>query len=69
VADPAVRLNFNQPANVHLNLLAEIAFHAAFFFNFLAEMIDFIFRQIANLLGVVDIRLGGELFCALLPMP
>src|SRR5260370_16333960 len=42
VADPAIRLNFDQPANVHLNLLAEIAFHAAFFFDFLAEMVDFI---------------------------
>src|SRR5229473_8510614 len=67
VADPAVGLNFDQPTDVHLNLLAEIAFHAAFFFDFLAKMVDFIFRQVANLLRVIDIRLGGELFCALLP--
>src|SRR6266436_7317061 len=67
VADPPVGLNFDQPADVHLNLLAEIAFHAAFFFDFLAEMVDFIFRQVANLLRVIDIRLGGELLRALLP--
>src|SRR5216684_5248844 len=67
VADPAIGLNFDQPADVHLNLLAEIAFHAAFFFDFLAEMIDFIFCQVANLLRVIDIRLGSELFGAFLP--
>src|SRR5712692_9324050 len=65
--DPAVGLNFDQPADIHLNLLTEIAFHAAFLFDFLAEMIDFIFRQVANLLRVIDIRLDRELFCALLP--
>src|SRR6266478_3841436 len=67
VPDPAVGLDFDQPADVHLNLLAEIAFHTAFFFDFLAEMVDFIFRQVANLLRVIDIRLGGELLRALLP--
>src|SRR4029077_12705259 len=67
VLNPAVGLDFDQPADVHLNLLAEIAFHAALFFDLLAEMVDFIFRQVANLLRVVDICLGGELFCALLP--
>src|SRR2546427_1998356 len=67
VPDPAVGLDFDQPADVHLNLLAEIAFYAAFFFDFLAKMVDFIFRQVANLLRVIDIRLTRELFCALLP--
>src|SRR5713226_4189811 len=69
VPDPAVSLNFDQPADVHLNLLAEIAFHAAFFFDFLAKMIDFIFRQVANLLRVIDIRLSRELLRAFLPDP
>jgi len=41
----AIRLNFNQPADIHLDLLAEIAFHAAFLFDGLAKMIDFIFGQ------------------------
>src|SRR6266566_1837395 len=67
VPDPAVGLNFDQPADVHLNLLAEIAFHAAFFFDFLAKMIDFIFGQVANLLRVIDARLFRELLGALLP--
>src|SRR6266851_6236513 len=66
VPDPAVGLNFDQPADVHLNLLAEIAFHTAFFFDFLAEMVDFIFRQVANLLRVVDIRFRCKPSCALL---
>src|SRR5690242_12998539 len=67
VPDPAVGLNFDQPADVHLNLLAEIAFHAAFLLDGLAEVIDFIFRQVANLLGMIYIRLSGKLLCALLP--
>src|SRR5258705_9192010 len=67
VPDPAVGLDFDQPADVHLNILAEIVFHAAFFLDFLAKMFDFIFRQVANLLRLIDIRLGRELFCALLP--
>src|ERR1700694_1816361 len=67
VPDPAIGLNFDQPANVHLNLLAEIAFHAAFFFDFLAKMVDFIFGQVANLLRVIDARLFRELLRALLP--
>src|ERR1700756_993667 len=57
VANTAIRLNFDQPADVHLDLFAEIAFHAAFLLDGLAEVIDFIFRQVANLLRVIDIRL------------
>src|SRR5437660_12707254 len=66
VPNPAVGLNFDQPADVHLNLLTEIAFHAAFLLDGLAEVIDFIFRQVANFLGVIDICLGGKLLRALL---
>src|SRR5579862_6831526 len=33
MTNSAIRLNFNQAADVHLNLLAEIAFDAAFLFN------------------------------------
>src|SRR6266481_8005303 len=67
VPDPAVGLNFDQPADVHLNLLAEIALHAAFFFDFLAKMVDFIFRQVANLLRVINARFFRELLRAFLP--
>src|SRR5467141_2351389 len=67
VPDPAIGLNFDQPADVHLNLLAEIAFHAAFFFDSLAKMVNFIFRQVANLLRVIDARFFRELLRAFLP--
>src|ERR1700683_1812095 len=42
MANPAVRLNFDQPPDIHLNLFAEIAFHAAFGFDGLAQMIRFV---------------------------
>src|SRR5690348_4290188 len=67
VTDSTVRLDFDQPADIHLDLLAEIAFHAALFFNFLPEMIHFVFGQVADLLRVIDARLRGELSSALLP--
>src|SRR5689334_7411201 len=67
VPDSTVRLDFDEPADVHLDLLAQIAFHAALFFDFLPEMIHFIFGQVADLLRVIDARLRGELSSALLP--
>src|SRR5580704_8188107 len=65
--NPAIRLDFNEPPDVHLDLLAEIAFNAAFFFNFLPQTVNFIFGQVADLFRVIDARLGGELPGALLP--
>src|SRR5260221_1887908 len=64
VADAAVRLNFDQPANVHLDLLAEIAFDAAFFFNFLAQTVHFVFGQVANFLVGIDVCFFRELLRA-----
>src|SRR5271168_2483814 len=58
VADSAVGLNFDQPADVHLDLLAEIAFHAAFLLDGLAETVDFIFGQVADLFRVIDAGFG-----------
>src|SRR5260370_7949454 len=49
VPDPAVSLNFDQPADFHPNLLAELAFPPAFFFDFLAQMIDFAFPPLPPL--------------------
>src|SRR6202035_3315050 len=66
VTDAAIRLNFNEPANVHLNFFAEIAFDAAFLFNFLAETVGFVFGKIAYLFIEVDARLIGHDPCALL---
>src|SRR5947209_12795574 len=65
--DATVRLNFNEPANVHLNLFAQIAFHAAFFFNFLAQMIGFVLGQIANLFLGIDACFFRQLARARLP--
>jgi hypothetical protein len=42
VPDSAVRLNFDQPPDVHLDLLAEIAFHTAFLLDFLAQTVHFV---------------------------
>jgi len=67
VPDPAVGLDFDQPADVHLNLLAEIAFHAAFLLNGLAEVIDFIFRSGRESSWCDRHSLGRELLRALLP--
>src|SRR6266568_2842256 len=69
VPDPAVRLNFDQTADVHLYLLAEIAFHAAFLLDDLAKMIHFIFRQVTNLFSGIDARLRRDFPRALLPDP
>src|SRR5580692_1353528 len=67
VAQAAVALNFDQPANVHLDLLAEIAFDAALGFNGLAQLIDFFLGQVLDLLGFVHVRLGAERPRARLP--
>src|SRR6267378_5113225 len=67
VADSAIGLDLNQPPDVHLNLLAEIALHAAFLLDGLAKMVDFILGQVANLFRMIHAGLGGELARALLP--
>src|ERR1700730_510818 len=67
VTDSPVGLNFDQPADVHLNLLAEIAFHAAFLFNLLAQSVGLILGKVADLFVVIDARLMRELPGALLP--
>src|SRR5581483_2119359 len=67
VANPAVRLNFDQTADVHLNLLAEIAFDAAFLLDHLADVIDLVLRQVANLFRRIDVRLRRDFSRALLP--
>src|SRR5713226_4344340 len=67
VANPAIGLNFNQPADVHLDLLAEIAFHPAFLLDGLAKMIHFLFGQVADLLGMIHAGLCREFLRALLP--
>src|SRR5207253_9536518 len=42
VPDATVALDFDEPADVHLDLFAEIAFHAAFGFNRLTQTVHFL---------------------------
>ena len=63
----AVCLNFNQAADIHLHLFAQIAFHTPFGFNRGAETRDFVFRQILDLLRVVYLGFFGERLRAFLP--
>jgi hypothetical protein len=67
VPDSAIRLDFDEPSDVHLDLLAEITFHAALLLDRLAQMIDFVFGQIADLFRVIDAGLRRQLLRALLP--
>src|SRR6266850_768405 len=67
VANAAISLNFNQAADVHLDLFAEIAFDPAFLLDGLANVIDFFFGQVANLLRVIHAGFRRQLFRALPP--
>src|SRR5262249_6760589 len=60
MTNAAVGLNFNQSANVHLNLLAEIAFDAAFLLDGVTKLVHFVFGELADLFGMVTPRLFGE---------
>src|SRR5579863_10368763 len=67
VAQATVALDFDQPPNVHLNLLAEIAFDAALALDLLAELVDLFFGQVLDLLGVIDLGFFADRPGALLP--
>jgi len=69
MANAAIRLNFNQPADIHLDLFAEIAFHPAFLLDGLANVVDFLFGEVANLLGVIHAGFRRQLFARSCPMP
>ena len=67
MAQAAIALNFDQPADVHLHLLAEIALDTAFRFDGRADTSDFVLRQILDLLGGVHVGFFRERPRALLP--
>src|SRR5256712_846302 len=69
VAQPAITLNFNQPANVHLHLFAKIALDAALRFNRLAQAVNLLLREILDLLCAIDLGLFAERTRARLPDP
>src|SRR6185437_11840419 len=60
VTQAAIALNFNQPPDVHLHLLAEIAFDAALGFDGLTNMVDFVLAQVLDFLEVVHLGLGAQ---------
>src|SRR5271169_6066839 len=67
VPQAAIALNFDEPANIHLDLLAEIAFDAALGFNRLPEPVDFFLGQVLDLLGFFHVGLGAQSAGARLP--
>src|SRR4029077_19432564 len=64
MTNPAISLNFDQPANVHLDLFAEIAFDAAFLLDGLAKLVDFVFGKVADLFREIHANLLRQLLCA-----
>src|SRR6185312_2665035 len=62
-----IRLNFDQAADIHLGLLAEIAFDPPLTFNRVPKMVDLFLSQLADFLRRVDVRLFRQIARALLP--
>ena len=67
VTQSAIALNFDQAPDVHLGIFAKIAFHSAFGFDGGAQTGDFLFGEILDLLGGIDVRLFSERTRAGLP--
>jgi hypothetical protein len=60
VPQAAVTLNFNQPSDIHLDLLAEITFDAPLGLNGLTEPVNFFFGQVLDLFGFLHVGLGAQ---------
>src|SRR5947209_791447 len=60
MTQPAITLDLNQPADIHLNLFAEIALYTAFGLDLLTKLIHLFFGQILHLFGFVHFGLGAE---------
>src|SRR5208282_1569144 len=67
MAQSAVALNLDEPPDVHLHLLAEIALDAALGLDCGAQTRHFLFGQVLDLLRRVHIRLFSERTRARLP--
>src|SRR6202790_5276715 len=67
VTNAPVGLNFNQAADIHLDLFAKIAFHAAFLLDDRADAVHFVLGELADLFRGIHIRLFGDGFRAHLP--
>ena len=53
----AIALNVDEALDVHLDVLAQIAFDVAFVLDHLTDAVDLVFAQILDLLKGVNIRL------------
>src|SRR5262249_27051546 len=60
MTNTAVRLNFNKATDIHLNLLAEITFDAAFLLDRVTKLVHFVFGQVADFFRMVDTGLFRE---------
>jgi hypothetical protein len=56
VPQSAVGAHLDVTLDVHRDFLAEVAFHGAFFFQNLADAVDLVLGQVANLLIEIDAR-------------
>src|SRR5271157_4124126 len=54
VAQSAIGAHLDVTLDVHRDFLAEIAFHRSFFFQNLADLVDLVFGQVADLLVEID---------------
>ena len=65
----AIGTHFDVALDVQRHFLAEIAFDGAFFFQNLTDVVDFFFRQIADLLVRIDAGAVHRLFARVRPIP
>ena len=59
VPQSAIRLNIDQPLDVHRDFFAQVAFDLAFFLDDLTDTVDLVFAQILDLLERINLR-GGQ---------
>jgi len=69
VTRTAIALNVDQALDVHLDVLAEIAFDVSFVLDHLTDAVNLVFAQILDLLEGVYIRLLQNLLGARVPDP
>jgi len=69
MANAAITPEFQSAGGYSSGSLCGDRFHPAFLLDGLANVIDFLFGQVANLLGVIHAGFRGQLFRALRPIP
>src|SRR5690349_9250524 len=60
MTESAIRADFDQPLDVHRDVLAEIALDAAFALDDLADAVDLVFVEVLHLFFAVDIGSGDD---------